>query len=119
LVPGLSRYDLIHEHGQRWDSETTSGTAAGTRPSASPAAATATNHGRDKRAMSDGPLTMQQLIERWHIDGPSDEAKRKAFYRRADLWGLKAMAGTRGHKALFRAADVDRAEERAAKGGGR
>ena len=69
--------------------------------------------------MSEGPMTMEELIRRWHIEGPTDEAKRKAFYRRANAWGLRSLAGTRGAKALYRAADVDRAEERAAKGGAR
>lgn len=73
--------------------------------------------------MSEGPLNQAALMARWHIDGPSLAARRKALQRRCEAWGLRPMKGTRGPGALFRAADVDRAEERAAggafvKGGG-
>jgi hypothetical protein len=65
-------------------------------------------------AVSEGPLTAEQLMVRWHIDGPTLAARRKALQRRCQAWGLRPMTGTRGPRALYRPADVDRAEARAA-----
>lgn len=68
----------------------------------------------------DKPLTQAELIERWRIptEGRSYRAVREDLYRRMAAGGLHRMKGTRGEKALFRPADVLRAEERAAKRGG-
>ena len=57
---------------------------------------------------SGGLVTWAALIARWHA----------ADVEQARRWKLKSLAGTRGRSALFRMADVLRAEERAAKEGG-
>lgn len=63
--------------------------------------------------MSDGLLTVEEVMQRWRIAG-TDQARWKAFRRRCAKWGLRPLRGTRGAGQLFRPADVDRAEARAA-----
>lgn len=62
--------------------------------------------------MSEGPMTEQQLMVRWHIEGPNSQARKMSLRRRCARWGLKPLEGSR--PLLFRVADVERAEARAA-----
>ncbi len=64
--------------------------------------------------MSEGLITVQELMQRWHIEAATEAARAKAFRRRCAKWGLRPLSGTRGAGQLFRPADVARAEARAA-----
>jgi hypothetical protein len=59
-------------------------------------------------------LTYADLEARWRIAGKTDKSRRKTLLRRLELWGLRPLEGTRGKQAVFRPADVLKAEQRAA-----
>lgn len=60
------------------------------------------------------PVTAEELCGRWHIDGPTPEHRLLYLARRCRLYGLQALKGGDGWNALYRRADVLRAEEHAA-----
>lgn len=64
--------------------------------------------------MSEALITYADLEVRWHIQGVNAKAKRKALLRRCEAMGLHRIRGTRGAAALFRPADVLKAEARGA-----
>lgn len=60
------------------------------------------------------PLTAAELCERWHIAGAKPELRLAYLARRCRAAGLTALKGGDGWNALYRRADVVRAEEHAA-----
>lgn len=65
---------------------------------------------------TDRLMTWADLALRWRIQAPNQKALQQALYRRCRDWGLQPMRGTRGDQAVFRPADVLKAEDRAARG---
>lgn len=57
------------------------------------------------------PLTAAELCERWHIAGATPALSLAYLARRCRAAGLTALKGGDGWNALYRRADVLRAEE--------
>lgn len=60
------------------------------------------------------PMTAAELCERWRIESSSPVLKLAYLARRCRSYGLQALKGGDGWNALYRRADVLRAEEHAA-----
>lgn len=60
------------------------------------------------------PLTAEELCERWHIVAPQPQLQLLYLARKCRLHGLQPLKGGSGWNALYRRADVVRAEEYAA-----
>lgn len=60
------------------------------------------------------PLTAKELCVRWNIGAGTPELQLTYLARRCRHYGLEALKGADGWKALYRRADVVRAEEHAA-----
>lgn len=74
--------------------------------------------GIEKRVTVDEtrPLTAEELCERWHVDAETEALQLHSLARLCRRWHLRPMSGTRGWDALYRRADVLRAETFAAGG---
>lgn len=60
------------------------------------------------------PFTAEEMCERWHITGPTKEHQLRYLARRCRDMGLAHLKGRDGWNALYRRADVVRAEEHGA-----